>query len=156
VSFVPALAGLGAPYWNPHARGLLCGLTRGSGRGHVARAVLEGIALSQYDILTAMQKDSGKRLKALKVDGGAVANNLLMQFQSDVLACDIVRPQVIETTAMGAAFLAGLATGFWQDRAAIAKTFRVDRQFTPVMKPAERKAVIAQWQRAIHRANLPS
>lgn len=151
VSFVPALAGLGTPYWNPHARGVLCGLTRGSGRGHVGRAVLEGIALSQFDILEAMQKDSGKKLKSLKVDGGAAANDLLMQFQSDILATRIVRPKRVETTALGAAFLAGLAVGFWKDSGEIMRSFHVDREFVPQMKATVRRQAIAQWKTAIKR-----
>lgn len=154
VSFVPALAGLGAPYWNPQARGVLCGLTRGSNRGHVARAVLEGMALSQYDILLAMQKDARKKLKSLKVDGGAAANDLLMQFQSDILNTRIVRPKLVETTALGAAFFAGLAVGFWKDQAEIEKSFQVDRDFVPQMKVTQRKSVVLQWQKAVARARL--
>lgn len=151
VYFVPALAGLGAPYWNPHARGVLSGLTRGSGRGHIARAVLEGIALSQHDILEAMQKDSGKKLKTLKVDGGASANNLLMQFQSDVLGCQIMRPKIVETTALGAAFLAGLATGFWKNQDEIRASFKVDRTFTPTMGKKFKDEKILGWKKAIRR-----
>ncbi len=152
VSFVPALAGLGAPHWNPHARGVLSGLTRGSGRAQVARAVLEGIAFSQFDILAAMQKDGGKKLKALKVDGGAAANNLLMQFQADILGCQIVRPRVIETTGLGAAFLAGLGSGFWQDQKEITAAFKVERVFSPQMKPAQKKELTDQWQKAVKRS----
>lgn len=153
VSFVPALAGLGAPYWNPHARGVLCGITRGSNRGHVARAVLEGIAFSQFDILMAMQKDSGKKLKSLKVDGGATINNMLMQFQSDILACELVRPKILETTALGAAFLAGLAVGLWKSREEIVKSFKTDRTFSSQMKSADRKLAVEQWSKALKRAN---
>lgn len=152
VFFVPALAGLGAPYWDPHARGVLCGLTRGSNRGHVARAVLEGIALSQYDILEAMQKDGGRKLKALKVDGGAAANGTLMQFQSDVLDCRIVRPKTVETTALGAAFLAGLGAGFWKGLDEIRKSFKVDRIFDPIMTKKARRDKIAGWKSAVERA----
>lgn len=154
VYFVPALAGLGAPYWNPHARGLLTGLTRGSNRGHLARAVLEGVAFSQYDILMAMQKDSGKKLKKLKVDGGATQNNLLMQFQSDILGCQIIRPKVIETTALGSAFLAGLAVGFWKNQSEIQKVFQQDRIFKSRMKPQVRKEAVKNWGLAVQRANL--
>ncbi len=154
VSFVPALAGLGAPYWNAYARGNLSGLTRGSNRAHIARAVLEGIAFSQSDILTAMQKDSGKKLKTLKVDGGAVANNLLMQFQADVLGCSIVRPKMIETTAFGAAFLAGLAVGFWKSQNEIKSTFKVDKEFKPGLTSQARQGVLLQWQKAIKRAQI--
>lgn len=151
VFFVPALAGLGAPYWNPHARGVISGITRGTQKGHVARAALEGIAFSQYDILKAMEKDSGKKLKTLKVDGGASANNRLMQFQSDILSCEIVRPQIIHTTALGSAFLAGLAVGFWRDQKEIRTVFKVDQKFAPHMKPLEKKLLVKQWETAIAR-----
>lgn len=151
VYFVPALAGLGAPYWNPLARGLLCGLTRGSERGHIARAALEGVAFSQYDILHAMQKDSGAKLKMLKVDGGACANNMLMQFQSDVLGCDIIRPEIIETTALGAAFFAGLAVGFWKSQEEIQKSFRINKRFSPIMKKQERQKALEDWAVAVKR-----
>lgn len=154
VYFVPALAGLGAPHWDPYARGLLTGLTRGSGRAEIARAVLEGVALSQYDILEAMQKDSGKKLKMLKADGGASANNLLMQFQSDVLGAQIVRPRIVETTALGAAFLAGLAVGFWKDREEIRKSFKVDRVFDPQMDKKKKSEKIAGWKAAVKRAMI--
>lgn len=154
VYFVPALAGLGAPHWNPHARGLLTGLTRGSGRGEIARAVLEGVALSQYDILEAMQKDAGKKLKKLKADGGASANNLLMQFQSDVLGAEIVRPRIVETTALGAAFLAGLAVGFWRDQDEIRKSFKVDRVFNPQMDKKKKSEKIVGWKLAVQRAMI--
>lgn len=154
VYFVPALAGLGAPHWDPHARGLLTGLTRGSGRAEIARAVLEGVALSQYDVLEAMQKDSGKKLKMLKADGGASANNLLMQFQSDILRTQIVRPRVVETTALGAAFLAGLAVDFWKDKEEIRKSFKVDRVFEPLMDKKTRTEKIAGWKKAVKRAML--
>ncbi len=152
VYFVPALAGLGSPHWDPYARGVICGLTRGSRQGHLARATLEGIAYSQYDILLAMQKESGKKLKKLKVDGGAVANDLLMQFQSDILDADLIRPKVIETTALGAAFLAGLAVGMWSSQKEIASTFGVDKHFVPGMKKAERQRLIAGWQSALQKA----
>jgi len=149
VQIVPALAGLGAPYWDPRARGVICGLTRGSNRGHIARAALEGIAFSQYDILNAMQKDSRQRLKTLKVDGGACANNFLMQFQADILNCKIIRPKVIETTALGAAFLAGLAVGFWQDQREISRSFKVDHNFLPKWSHAKRKETAGQWKKAV-------
>lgn len=151
VYFIPALAGLGAPYWNPHARGMITGLTRGSNRGHIARAALEGIAFSQSDILEAMQKDSRKPLKRLKVDGGACDNNLLMQFQSDILGCEIIRPKVIETTALGSAFLAGLAVGFWKDQEQIRKSFKVDKRFKSGFTPAVRKKVVQDWKQAVGR-----
>jgi glycerol kinase len=151
VHFVLALAGLGAPYWNAEARGVLCGLTRGSNRGHIARAVLEGIAFSQFDILQAMQKDSGKKLKSLKVDGGATVNDLLMQFQSDILKIPLIRPGVVETTALGAAFLAGLAVGFWKDKREIQKRLRIDRKFFPKMSERKRKERIVHWKKAVER-----
>lgn len=154
VTFVPSLVGLGAPHWDPNARGVLSGLTRGSNRGHVARAVLEGIALSQFDILEAMQKDSKKKLKKLKVDGGASANNLLMQFQADVLQCQIVRPKIVETTAMGAAFLAGLAVGVWKSQSEIRKVFKVDKTFSQKMKTAARAEIVSQWRFAVKRAQV--
>lgn len=154
VHFVLALAGLGAPHWEPQARGVLCGLTRGSSRGHIARAVLEGIAFSQFDILRAMQKDSGKRLKMLKVDGGATVNDLLMQFQSDILKTPLIRPKVIETTALGAAFLAGLAVGFWKDKKEIQKRLRIDKRFFPKMSERERKERIFYWQKAVERTMI--
>lgn len=154
VYFVPALAGLGAPHWDPHARGLFCGLTRGTNQGHMARAVLEGIALSQHDILEAMQKDSKKKLKALRVDGGASANNLLMQFQTDVLQTPIIRPKILETTALGSAFLAGLAVGFWKNKDEIRKSFQIDKKFAAKMSSAQRKTKISEWQKAVKRASI--
>ncbi|MCP5464174.1 MAG: glycerol kinase GlpK [Deltaproteobacteria bacterium] len=154
VQFVPALAGLGAPYWDANARGVLCGLTRGSNRAHVARAVLEGIALSQYDILSAMQKDAAQKLKRLKVDGGASANDLLMQIQADCLETKIVRPKALETTAMGAAFLAGLAVGFWKSKKEISRVFQADKEFKPKMAKGVRDDLIKNWKKAIERARV--
>lgn len=151
VYFVPALAGLGAPHWDPHARGLICGLTRGSQRGHIARATLEGIAFSQNDILACMQKEAKKPLKRLKVDGGAAANDLLMQFQADVLGCEIIRPQIVETTAMGAAFLAGLAVGLWTAQQEIVEKLKVERVFEPDMSRKERAERIQAWRVALRR-----
>ena len=152
VTFVPALAGLGAPHWRPDARGVICGLDRGVTKGHLARATLEGIALQNADILEAMQADSGVELSALKVDGGAAANNLLMQFQADVLACPIVRPQMLETTALGAGLLAGLATGVWTDKAEVERVWRADRTFEPGMSSEDRSAHLARWTAAVERA----
>ncbi len=152
VYLVPAFAGLGAPHWDPYARGALVGLTRGSGAGHVARAALEGIAYQVRDVIDAMQRDAGIRLKELRVDGGACANNLLLQFQSDLLGVPAIRPKVTETTALGAAYLAGLAVGFWKDRKEIARQWQVDRRFEPAMKPARRRQLIADWERALGRA----
>ncbi|MBI2499920.1 MAG: glycerol kinase GlpK, partial [Deltaproteobacteria bacterium] len=137
VTFVPAFVGLGAPYWNSEARGLIGGMTRGTTTAHIARALLEGIAFLQYDILQAMQKDLGKRLKVLKVDGGACLNDLLMQFQSDILGIELSRPEMIETTALGAAFLAGLAISFWKDTAEIAAQWKENHRFKPKMPKKE-------------------
>ncbi len=152
VYFVPALAGLGSPHWNPHARGTLCGLTRGSNQGHLARATLEGIAYLQRDIIEAMQKESGKKLKSLKVDGGACVNNLLMQFQSDVLDTNILRPKTIETTALGSAFLAGLAVGFWKSQKEIKNVFKLDKTFKPKMKKGDRERFVKEWKQAVKKA----
>ena len=152
VYLVPAFAGLGAPHWDQYARGLVAGITRGTTAAHLARAALEGIAYQVVDVLTAMQSDSGIKLKELRVDGGACANNLLMQFQADVLGVPVVRPQVSETTALGAAYLAGLAVGYWKNTAEIAAQWRADRRFVPSMKPAKRKALLAGWQKALARS----
>jgi glycerol kinase len=152
VYLVPAFAGLGAPHWDPYARGLLAGITRGTTRAHIARAALESIAYQVADVLHAMQSDSGIKLKELRVDGGASANNLLMQFQSDLLGVPVVRPKVTETTALGAAYLAGLAVGFWKDQKEIAAQWQVDRRFTPAMKPTARRQLVAGWTKALSRA----
>jgi glycerol kinase len=152
VYVVPAFAGLGAPHWDPYARGLIAGLTRGTKAAHIARAALEGIAYQVRDVLHAMESDAGIRLKELRVDGGACANNFLMQFQSDLLGVPVVRPKVAETTALGAAYLAGLAVGYWADESEIASQWQADRRFTPTMKPAERKLLCAGWDRALARA----
>jgi glycerol kinase len=152
VFLVPAFAGLGTPHWDQYARGLIIGLTRGSTRAHVARAALEGIAFQVADVLDAMQKDAGIRLKELRVDGGACVNNLLMQFQADLMGVPVVRPKVSETTALGAAYLAGLAVGFWSDQAEIARQWQTDRRFVPSMNPAQRKQARAGWMRALERA----
>ncbi len=152
VYLVPAFAGLGAPHWDQYARGILAGLTRGSTSGHVARAALEGIAYQVRDVLDAMQRDADIKLKDLRVDGGACANNLLMQFQADLLGVPVVRPKVAETTAIGAAYLAGLAVGFWKDRKEIARQWQADRQFRPAMKTARRKQLVAGWDKALARA----
>ncbi len=152
VYVVPAFAGLGAPHWDQYARGLIVGLTRGSNRSHIARAALEGIAYQVADVLHAMERDAKIRLKELRVDGGACANNLLMQFQADLLGVPVVRPMVSETTALGAAYLAGLAVGYWKSRAEIAEQWQTDRRFTPTMKPAVRRALDDGWRRALTRA----
>lgn len=152
VTFVPALAGLGAPHWRAEARGLLCGLDRGVTRGHIARAAIEGIALQNADILKAMEADSGVKLTALKVDGGAAANDLLMQFQADVLDVPIVRPKMLETTALGAGLLAGLATGVWGSRDEAKEAWKRERTFTPGMSEEERTERLARWASAVARA----
>jgi glycerol kinase len=151
VHLVPAFAGLGAPHWDPHARGLLSGLTRGTTRAHIARAALEGIAFQVADILQAMQADAGVRLRELRVDGGASTNNLLMQFQADLLGVPVVRPRVTETTALGAAYLAGLGVGFWDSPAQIATQWQAERRFEPALKPARRRELMAGWTRALAR-----
>ena len=152
VYLVPAFAGLGAPHWDQYARGTIAGLTRGSTSAHIARAALEGIAYQVNDVLDAMRADAGIGLKELRVDGGACANNLLMQFQADLLNVPVVRSKIQETTALGAAYLAGLAVGFWKSRAAIAKQWRSDQTFKPKMKPAVRKSLLVGWNKALDRA----
>ncbi|HET9709958.1 MAG TPA: glycerol kinase GlpK [Gemmatimonadales bacterium] len=152
VYLVPAFAGLGAPHWDQYARGLVAGITRGTTAAHIARAALEGIAFQVADVLHAMEADAKIKLKELRVDGGACANNLLMQFQSDLLGVPVVRPKVTETTALGAAYLAGLATGFWKDQKQIAAQWQVDRRFQAAMKPARRNQLMAGWRKALERA----
>jgi glycerol kinase len=152
VYFVPAFAGLGAPYWNQHTRGTITGLTRGSTAAHIARAALDSIAFQTLDVLLAMQNDSGFDIKELRVDGGATINNSLMQFQADILHVDVVRPKITETTALGAAYLAGLATGYWGDLDEITKQWQVERVFSPVLKPQETLDVINEWHRAVRAA----
>lgn len=152
VIFVPGFVGLGAPHWRPEARGMISGLSRGTTLAHIARACLEGIAFLQYDILQAMQKDLGKKLKILKVDGGASVNNLLMQFQSDILGVDLVRPQAVETTGLGAAFLAGLAVGLWKDQKEIADHWKEDKTFTPQMNKKEVALHLKHWADAVKKA----
>ena len=152
VYLVPAFAGLGAPHWDQYARGTMVGLTRGTTQAHIARAALEGIALQVMDVLTAMEADAKIKLKELRVDGGASANDLLLQLQADLLNVPVVRPKVAETTALGAAYLAGLAVGFWKSQADIARQWQVDARFTSEMKPAARKRLAAGWQKALSRA----
>jgi glycerol kinase len=152
VYLVPAFAGLGAPHWDQYARGTIVGLTRGSTSAHIARAALEGIALQVMDVLKAMEADAGIRLKELRVDGGACANNLLMQLQADLLNVDVVRPKVSETTALGAAYLAGLAVGYWKNQADIARQWQADKRFKPAMKTAARKQMAKGWDKALRRA----
>jgi len=152
VYLVPAFAGLGAPHWDAYARGTLVGMTRGTTAAHIARAALEGIALQVMDILKAMEADAGIKLKELRVDGGACVNNLLMQLQCDLLGVPVVRPKVNETTALGAACLAGLAVGYWKNLADIARHWQVDRKFKPAMKAAARAKITQGWARALDRA----
>ena len=152
VYFVPALSGLGAPYWDPHARGTIVGLTRGSTKGHLARATLEAMACQTRDVLDAMQRDAGVLLSELQVDGGASANNLLMQIQADLLPARVRRPVVQETTALGAAYLAGLAVGYWTDREDLRRNWQLDREFTPAMDANSCNRLHADWQRAVERS----
>ena len=152
VYLVPAFAGLGAPHWDQYARGLVAGVTRGTTAAHIARAALEGIAFQVSDVLRAMEADAKIKLKELRVDGGASANNLLMQFQSNLLSVPVVRPKVTETTALGAAYLAGLAVGYWKDQKQIAAQWQVDRRFTPSMKAVDRKRLETGWRKALERA----
>ncbi len=154
VEFVPALTGLGAPYWNPEARGIICGLTRGTTRAHIARATLESMALQNTDILLAMQKDLKKKLKKLKVDGGASENNLLMQIQSDYLDTETVRPSNVETTSLGAAYLAGLGVGIWKSTDDIRRIWSVDRIFKPQMTKIQRLERFKKWHKAIERTQI--
>ncbi|MDB5334394.1 MAG: glpK [Planctomycetaceae bacterium] len=152
VYFVPALVGLGAPYWDSQARGTIMGLSRGSGRAHLARAALEAMAYQTRDILEAMQDDAGIKLQTLKVDGGASANNLLLQFQADILGTSVQRPVVQETTALGAAYLAGLAVGYWKDQSEIVSNWALDREFQPDLSAAARDQLYGTWQRAVERS----
>jgi len=152
VIVVPAFAGLGAPHWRPDARAAITGLTRGTTKAHLARATLEGIALQNVDILRAMERDAGRPLTMLKVDGGAAANDLLMQFQSDVLGVEIARPELVESTALGAAFLAGLGTGVWKDLDTVKTTWREQRRFKPTTDRAWVKEHLARWDAAVAKA----
>ncbi|MGA7616181.1 MAG: glycerol kinase GlpK [Thermoanaerobaculia bacterium] len=152
VVFVPAFTGLGTPYWDPHARGTILGLTRGSTAAHIARATLESIALQSADVLEAMQRDSGITLAELRVDGGASTNDLLMQMQADLAGIPVVRTRVAETTALGAAYLAGLATGFWSSDQEIDRQWKADRIFEPSMDAATREEKLQTWHRAVERA----
>ena len=152
VYVVPAFVGLGAPYWDQYARGAIVGLTRGSGRAQIIRATLESIAYQTRDVVTAMTADSGLALETLRVDGGAVVNNFLMQFQADILGVPVQRPAITETTALGAAYLAGLATGFWASQEEIASQWRLERTFEPAMSADQRESLYSGWQRAVERA----
>jgi glycerol kinase len=152
IYLVPAFAGLGAPHWDQYARGTICGLTRGTTAGHLARAALESIAFQVADLLDAMAADSGLKLPELRVDGGASANNTLLQFQADLLQTPLLRPQVTETTALGAAYLAGLATGFWKSPDDLSQQWQVDRRFEPRLSVDQVAQMRSQWQQAVQRA----
>jgi glycerol kinase len=152
VFVVPAFTGLGAPYWDPNARGTLVGLTRGTTKAHIARAALESIAFQSAEVLEAMQKDSGEKLAELRVDGGAAANDLLMQFQADLLGVPVVRPRVLETTALGAAYLAGLTVDLWDSREALAQHWQAERRFEPAMEASRRAHLMARWRDAVGRS----
>jgi glycerol kinase len=150
VYFVPAFAGLGAPYWDPDARGTIVGISRGTTAGHIARAAVESIAYQTRDVLKAMEADAGLTIKELRVDGGATANNLLMQFQADLLKCKVIRPEITETTALGAAYLAGLATGFWDSVESIQRLWKSEREFVPSIESGDMKLKVAGWEKAIY------
>lgn len=151
VYFVPALTGLGAPYWDQYARGAILGITRGTTSAHIARAALEGIAFQVYDLLTSMESDSGKQSSELRVDGGAVANNALMQFQADIFGSSVIRPKILETTALGAAYLAGLAVGYWSGIDELKKQWAVERKFEPTMDKKETEKLLRFWKKAVER-----
>jgi glycerol kinase len=156
VSFVPALAGLGAPYWDPNARGLICGLTRGTTRAHIARATLDAIALQVNDLLKAMSDDLGKPIAKMRVDGGAAANDLLMQFQSDISAVTVERPTELESTARGAAMLAGLGAGLFGSGGQASQMLKLDRTFQVQMSDSERSKRLEEWRDAVRRTRGPS
>ena len=152
VYVVPAFVGLGAPYWDMYARGAILGLTRGANKNHIIRATLESIAYQTRDVLEAMQEDSGIQLAELKVDGGAAANNFLMEFQADILGTKVRRPVVLETTALGAAYLAGLAVGFWESKEEIKGKWILDQEFVPNMEEKEKEKKYRGWKKAVSRA----
>jgi glycerol kinase len=154
VYLVPAFAGLGSPNWDPYARGALVGMTRGTTRAHIARAALEAIALQSADVFAAMSKDAGLPLQELRVDGGASCNNLLMQMQADFSGVPVLRPRIIETSALGAAYLAGLAVGFWSDTGEIQSRWRIDQTFEPQLSPDERSVKLARWHKAVEKSRL--
>ena len=149
---VPAFTGLGAPYWDPYARGAIVGLSRGVNKYHIIRATLESLAYQTYDVLTAMETDSGMKLSKLNVDGGASANNLLMQMQADIIQTEVNRPVCVETTAAGAAYLAGLAVGYWQSKEDVLKNISIDKRFMPEISYEEQKKKITKWHKAVNHA----
>ncbi len=152
IYFVPALVGLGAPYWDPYARGVVVGIERGTTAAHLARATVESMAFQTLDVVEAMERDAGVRLRTLRVDGGAVVNDALLQFQADVLGKTVARPTVSETTALGAAYLAGLATGFWKGRREVSENWALDREFRPTMTPRARAERVSGWRKAVERS----
>ena len=152
VYMVPAFTGLGAPHWDMFARGMLIGITRGTGRSHIIRAALESIAYQSNDVLDAIQKDAGIDFSELKVDGGASANEFLMQFQADIIGKPVVRPSCRETTSLGAAYLAGLAVHFWENLEELRSLGRIEKVFTPVMESEKRERLLKGWQKAVTRA----
>jgi glycerol kinase len=152
VYLVPALAGLGAPHWDQFARGTIVGLTRGSGKAHIVRAALESIAYQVRDVVSAMQEDSGDKISELRVDGGASINNFLMQFQSDMLNTKVTRPEIMETTALGAAYLAGLASGFWESTDELKKQWKADQSYLPNISVENREELLKDWHKAVKRS----
>jgi glycerol kinase len=152
VMLVPAFAGLGAPHWDPYARGTIVGMTRGTTAGHIARAAVEAIAYQSAELLDAMQKDAACPVAEVRADGGAARNDMLMQFQADLLGVPVIRPTVTETTALGAAYLAGLALGFWSSQQEIAAQWQAERRFEPQMAPGRRDALVSRWSRAVEHA----
>jgi glycerol kinase len=154
VYFVPAFAGLGTPYWDPHARGTITGITRGTTSSHIARAALESIAYQTLDVLKAMESDSGIHITELRVDGGACVNNFLMQFQADMLDCQVIRPVITETTALGAAYLAGIAVGYWKDPEEVSGQWMMDRNFKPDITTEKRNLLYQGWKSAIQASSV--
>lgn len=152
VYLVPAFTGLGAPYWNQHARGTIVGISRGTSDAHIARAAVESIAFQSMDLLQSMEADAGIPIRELRVDGGATVNDQLMQFQSDLLNTKVIRPDVTETTALGAAYLAGLATGFWKDVEEVRQNWKANKTFEPTMDDTQRRHLRKDWQRAVKAA----
>ena len=152
VYFVPAFVGLGAPYWDPYARGIIIGLTRGANRNHIVRATLESLGYQTKDLADAMIADCGGEIPSLKVDGGAAANNFILQFQADILNCQVIRPMCIETTSLGAAYLAGLATGYWKDEEDILSNMKIDCIFEPSMDDKKRNELLSDWKKAVCRS----
>jgi len=152
ISLVPAFAGLGAPYWDPTARGLMIGMTRGTTKAHIARAALEAMALQSWEVLEAMQHDADMELSELRVDGGASCDDLLLQIQADILQRPVIRPHITETTALGAALLAGLAVGAYQDRESIKAEWQIEKTFLPIMSKSEAQAIQERWLKAVERA----